>query len=129
MEAAARGDQEVRLGAVRAVGVPECFERGERGARLRQVANTGHHVDDRLSGKARYRGGADVMDPAVEPPCEHRLEFGALLLEAAWPLRIGVDDDQSFFRFRALLPAAWTINGSSATPKLYTPLSTLPRAW
>ena len=77
---------------VRRVLVARLGERRESGSRLLEFANSGQHVDHGLGGKPRDRGGADVVNPALEPEAEGLLEKRPLGLEPARPLRVVGDD-------------------------------------
>lgn len=56
--------------------------------RLREIAHSGQHVDDRLGSDAGNCGRADVVDASVQPWREQTLKHGSFGLETARPLRV-----------------------------------------
>ena len=72
--------------------------------RLFQVADPGHHVDDRLGGEPGHGGRADVVDTALQPWSEYPLQENAFGLEATRPLGVVRNDDDRLVRHRRRLP-------------------------
>ena len=92
-------------GPMRRVDVGHLTQRLECRARVLEVVYAGHHVDDRLRGKAGNRGRADVVDPFLEPWREHALQQRPLGLESTRPLRVVWDDRNALVRHE--LRARW----------------------
>jgi hypothetical protein len=92
---------------VRCVDVRLLAQGPERRSRLTEVTHAGHRVDDWLGGEAGNGGRADVVDTALEPGGELRLQERALGFEASRPLRVVRDDVDSLARHQGRL-AGWS---------------------
>src|SRR4051794_9880786 len=74
------------LAPIRRVEITELGQWLKAGPGGLQALDTDEDVDDRLGVQARYRGAADVVNPAGGPPADRSGKRQALQLESAGPL-------------------------------------------
>lgn len=96
------------LRSVNAVVVTESRHNNDGSRCLWQAADRCHHVDDRLSGQAGNRCGADVLYRSDQPWRQSSFEADPLLLEQHSPMRvIRTEGDRRAFHENVPL-SSWT---------------------